>query len=322
MRSPLRGSVSAQLAVGIALMLGVFLSGCVSQGTDSRGTDSRGTNAPPVASTDEIDTGVDTVAARPFELVVPKSYNAKSPAPLLIVLHGYTGDASTMRAYFDLDAAAEAKGILTVYADGTRDGSGQPFWNATDACCNFASSTVDDSAYLTKIIDQVSASHNVDPKRVYFAGHSNGGFMSFRMACEHADRIAAIVSLAGATYDDVAQCKPSAPVSVAQIHGTSDSTISYTGSAIFGHNFPGAERTVSTWAGYNKCEPTSKPTTKTLDLDTAIDGPETTVAKFANCATGAAVELWTINGGEHKPELGDAFGTNVIEFLLAHPKKR
>ena len=65
---------------------------------------------------------------------------------------------------------------------------------------------------------------NVDPYRIYVAGHSNGGFMSYRLACTHADRIAAIVSLAGATFDTPADCSPTEPVAVLQIHGTADDT--------------------------------------------------------------------------------------------------
>ena len=279
------------------------------------------TNTAPTANTaTTVNANASEGPSRPFELVVPSSYNANSPAPLLIVLHGYTGNASSMRAYFSLDAATEARGVLTVYADGTKDGSGQPFWNATNACCNFSSSTVDDAAYLLKIIDDVSASHSVDPKRVYFAGHSNGGFMSYRMACEYAGRIAAVVSLAGSTYNDAGVCKPSAPVSVAQVHGTSDSVISYTGGAILAREYPSAEKTVSSWASYNACEETLTPTGKSLDLDAVIEGAETSVAKFANCASGSAVELWTIGNGGHTPKLAADFGTNVIDFLLAHPK--
>ena len=103
------------------------------------------------------------------------------------------------------------------------------------------------------IIDAVKAKYSVDPKRVFVLGHSNGGFMSYRMACDHADTIAAIASLAGATFDDPSMCKPSEHVSVLQIHGTADQTIKYTGDQIIGHTYPGAEKSVATWAKYDGC---------------------------------------------------------------------
>jgi pimeloyl-ACP methyl ester carboxylesterase len=71
------------------------------------------------------------------------------------------------------------------------------FWNATDACCNLYGATVDDSAYLTDLIKMISTQYTVDPRRVYLVGHSNGAFMSFRMACDHADIITAIAALNG-----------------------------------------------------------------------------------------------------------------------------
>ncbi len=102
-----------------------------------------------------------------------------------------------------MPSEAEKRGLLYAVPDGTTDTRGDRFWNATAACCNFYGSTVDDSTYLTEVIAAVSARYSVDPARVYLAGHSNGAFMSFRMACEHADLIAAIAVLNGAMVNDV-----------------------------------------------------------------------------------------------------------------------
>ena len=136
---------------------------------------------------------------RPFTLNVPTTYQSGTPAPLLIALHGYTAESPYAESYFALGKVADEKGILTVYPSGTKDTNGYLFWNATPACCNFDSSAVDDEAYLNSIIDSVSKDYSVDPARVFIVGHSNGGFMAHRMAWNQSDRIAAIVSLAGAT---------------------------------------------------------------------------------------------------------------------------
>jgi polyhydroxybutyrate depolymerase len=280
----------------------------------------------PDASVDTVETNAsittagDRAASRPFTVNVPKSYDASVPAPLLVVLHGYTASGSSIRAAWNLDAVAEQHGVLTVYPDGTKDTNGQPFWNATDACCNLGGANVDDSTYLIELIDSVSRDYSIDPKRIYVAGHSNGGFMSYRMACQHADRIAAIVSLAGATFADTTACRPSQPVSVAQVHGTSDFTISYTGGDIVGHTYPPAKTTVASWAAYDGCSTTTKAARSGIDLEAVLEGPDTSVEAFVDCPKGIDVELWTVDGGEHSPQLGPAYATNVIEFLLAHPK--
>ena len=214
---------------------------------------------------------------------------------------------------------AEQRGFLYVHPDGTKDALGNQFWNATNACCGFSSS-VDDSTYLMSVIRQVERRYNVDRKRIFLIGHSNGGFMSYRMACDHADTIAAIVSLAGATFTDTSQCAPTEPVSVLEIHGTSDGVISYDGGDILGQTYPSAPTSVATWATYDGCTPTPVPSIETLDLASQIDGPETSVETFAGCPSGVDVSLWTVNGGPHVPALSATFASSAIDFLLSHPK--
>ena len=177
-----------------------------------------------------------SAAERPFEVFAPSSYSPDAPMPLVVLLHGFGASGAIQEAYFRLEPLAEQRGFLFVHPDGTINALGKRFWNATDACCGF-SSTVDDSAYLMSLIEQVQAQFNVDPKRICLVGHSNGGFMSYRMACEHADTIAAIVSLAGATYLDTDECDPTEPVSVLQIHGTAHDTIAFDGGSILGNEF-------------------------------------------------------------------------------------
>src|SRR6185503_1724477 len=116
---------------------------------------------------------------------------------------------------------------LYVTPEGKKDLIGQ-YWNATDACCDYSQKT-DDVAYLTALLDDVAARYNVDPKRVYLTGHSNGAFMSHRLACELGPRIAAIVAFSGDNWKDESKCRPADPVAVLQIHGTKDSVIKYGG---------------------------------------------------------------------------------------------
>ena len=258
---------------------------------------------------------------RPFTLVVPTTYQSGTPAPLLIALHGYTAEAPYADSYFALGKVAEEKGILTVYPSGSKDSNGFLYWNATPACCNFDSTTVDDEAYLLNIIDSVSKEYSVDPTRVYIVGHSNGGFMAHHMACKQSDRIAAIVSLAGSTYSNTRSCKPTSPVSVLQIHGSKDAVISYTGGYLFGNAYPSARKTIDIWGKLNECGKKPARVLPRLDLDRKLPGTETTVLRYKGCKAGTTSELWTINEGAHSPELSDTFADNIVNFLLTHPKK-
>jgi len=258
---------------------------------------------------------------RPFTLVLPNNYQVGNPAPLIIGLHGYTAESPYAQSYFQLEKVADKKGILTVYPSGSKDSNGYLFWNATPACCNFDSSTVDDEAYLLSIIDSVSKDYAVDPARIYIIGHSNGGFMAHRMACNQSDRIAAIVSLSGMTYSNPKSCKPASPVSVLQIHGTNDAVISYTGGYLFSSAYPSARKTIDLWGRINECGKKAYRVLPRLDLDRKLSGAETTVLRYKGCKTRATSELWTINKGKHSPELSAKFADSVVSFLLSHPKK-
>ena len=160
---------------------------------------------------------------------MPASYDASTPAPLVVMFHGYGATGAQNEAYLTFAATSDAHGFLYAYGNGSIDEAGKQFWNATDACCNFWDSSVDDDAYFDAIVADVSAKYSVDPKRVYVIGHSNGAFISHRLACDRAGEVAAIVSLEGAQWLDPSDCAPSQPVAVAEIHGTADTTILFDG---------------------------------------------------------------------------------------------
>ena len=267
------------------------------------------------AGTVFVDAGRGPVAVR-----VPSSYDPNVPAPLFVLLHGYTSSGAATEAYLQLASLADQRGFLYVTPNGTVDSGGNPFWNATPACCDFDSSGVDDSAYLRDLMDAVKSVLAVDPTRVYVGGHSNGGFMSYRMACDHAETIAAIASLAGATFANAAACVPSHPVHALQIHGTNDTVIQFNGGAIGGVPYPSALGSAQTWAAYGGCDIAST-SGAPLDLDVTLPGAETTVQRFDdNCTAGGSSELWTIVGGTHVPFLGATFRTELMDWLEAHPK--
>jgi polyhydroxybutyrate depolymerase len=255
-------------------------------------------------------------------LHVPSGYSAGTPAPLVVLLHGYGSSGAGQESYMKFGELVDSHGFLLVYPDGTPEATGRNarFWNASKACCNFGGSTVDDSGYVLDIINEVKSRYSIDPNRVYLIGHSNGGFMSYRAAYDHSNTIAAITSLAGAASSDD-RGPPSNPVHILQIHGTDDSTIAYAGADIGGASYPGAVETVERWAAYNGCSDEGAVQDRPLDLEREIAGPETTVTRYVQgCTAGGSSELWTIAAGSHVPQISDTFSSNIIEWLLAHPK--
>lgn len=263
------------------------------------------------------------IAARPYNRRVPSNYSDARAWPLVVVLHGYGATGAVQAAYLGLAAAVERRGFLLAIPDGTLDSSGRRYWNATDACCDFARAGVDDVAYVTAVIDDMAARYRVDPGRVYLVGHSNGGFMSHRMACERADRVAAIVSLAGAAWSDSARCVPARPVAVLQVHGVRDDTIRYEGGTIAASAvaYPSARGTVAAWARLNRCADAFVEATARADYVSEAAGDETRTGRHAGCAAGGAAELWSMENTGHVPGVNAAWTNAVLDWLEAQARR-
>jgi polyhydroxybutyrate depolymerase len=235
------------------------------------------------------------------------------------MLHGYGVTSVSEEAYLGFLAESDKRGFLYVAPDGTKDATTSEFWNATDACCDYYASKVDDSTYLSTLIKDIEAEYSVDAGRVYIVGHSAGAFMAQRMACDHGDQIAGVVSLEGAMFQDPTKCPGATPVSMLEIHGTSDAIIAYNGGFIGVNAFPGATTTVGDWAKIDGCG-TADTTGAPLDLDASLPGKETSITAYPMCKAGTSVELWTIAGGAHFPTLSPTFVPTVFDFLYAQKK--
>jgi polyhydroxybutyrate depolymerase len=253
---------------------------------------------------------------RVSDYFVPAGYQDSERWPLLILLHGYSASGWLQDGYFGTSALVDEMGFFLMTPDGTRNSGGTTFWNGTDVCCDFEGSGVDDVGYLVGLIDELSLYYNIHPGRVYLLGHSNGGYMSYRLACEAGDRITALASLAGATYGDPAQCKGTDPVSVLQIHGTDDDTVGYEGIGLQ----PGALATAKMWAEHNGCSGDGE-VQETLDLEEFIAGSETEVLNWDNCTAESRVELWSVVGGSHVPAFRETFTPMVLDYLFSIVKE-
>jgi polyhydroxybutyrate depolymerase len=275
--------------------------------------------APPVSTAAPAPVAI---PARPYALHAPPS-RAGALAPLVVFLHGYGSTGEGHVRQLGLEAFADAHGFVLAYPDGTIDARGKRFWNATDACCDFGSTGVDDVAYIRWLVDDVATKVPVDSKRVYVFGHSNGGFFAHRLACDLAPRIAAAVSLAGAGWKDADRCSLSAPVSVLEIHGEADDVIRMAGGRVFDlpvPPYPSTRDTLAGWAARDGCTGALAPTGKRLDFDQAATGPDTAVFTYSGCPRGVDVALWSVAGGSHFPQPTHAALEAIWAWMAAHAK--
>ena len=237
---------------------------------------------------------------RDFFLYVPDIYDANTPAPLVFCFHGYGSSASVNLSYTGFRAVADTAGFILIHPQGTLDATGTPHWNV-----GWGLSSVDDVGFTQDMIDYVDNNYNLNSERVYSTGMSNGGFMSYVLACELSNEIAAIASVTGSMSPPTASgCSPSHPTPVLQIHGTDDPTVPYEG-AIFAQ---GIDDVLAYWIGYNNCD-LSPSQTPIPDINS---GDGTTVDHFVygNGTNGTTVELFKVyNGGHDWP---GAFGNYDI----------
>lgn len=229
---------------------------------------------------------------RSFVVHVPAGMPADRPVPVVIVLHGGGGNARNAMQQTGMSELADRSGFLAVYPDGTgRLDRAVLTWNAGSCCGRAMDEQVDDVAFVATLIDHVERRYAGDRRRIYVTGMSNGGMLSYRLACELADRIAAIAPVAGAMGVD---CRPSAAVSVVAFHGTADRHVPYSGGIPQVQADPHVRRdapvadTIAFWADHNGC-------TGSATEDVSAD----TTRRVHTCPDGVGVTLYTINGGGH-----------------------
>ncbi len=257
---------------------------------------------------------------RPAKVFIPTPYDPEQSYPLVILLHGFGSDGEQQNIYLGLSTHVSSKQYILVTPNGTQNAQGSRFWNATPACCDFEETGVDDVAYVRSLIAEAKETYNVDHDRVYTLGHSNGGFLSYRLACEAADVITGIATIAGSTFNDPAECQPATPaVSVLAVHGTADDTIFFDG---LEDAYPSAEDTVARLAGVAGCDTESPTTPPNLDVLTGENGDETVVTRYeTGCAGGVEAELWAMEGGTHVPfNFAPEFVPMVLDWLFDHSR--
>lgn len=182
---------------------------------------------------------------RSFTIDIPLSYDSESdPVALVFVLHGAGGDGNGIRGISGFGALGETEGFISVFPSGINGG-----WN--DGRPDSGVNATDDIGYIRHLIELLTNSLNIDPARIYASGYSMGGMMSFRLACNLPDQIAAVASVASTMpLYFLDECEGTPPVPVAVVQGTDDNVVPWTG---IRNGYLSAIRTMEYWTNHNGC---------------------------------------------------------------------
>jgi polyhydroxybutyrate depolymerase len=247
--------------------------------------------------------------------MTPSTWDGESELPGVILLHGFGANPVLQEAYFQMSAYMDERPFFYVMPDGRFADDGRQFWNASAACCDYDNTGVDDVAYLTGLIEEMTQVYPVDARRVTLLGHSNGGYMSYRMACDVPELLAGIASLAGVGMPFGTECEDGV-VNVLQMHGTLDSSVSFEDTTYL----PGAKTSAADLAERAGCDRASE-SVGTADYVYDIDGEETDVERWVDgCPAGYSAELWTMNRGLHAPAFTTAYRDDLADWLLSQER--
>ncbi len=256
-------------------------------------------------------------ADRRYTVHVPPSYNGKTPMPVVILLHGHAQNGEIIAKETKFNQMADKEGFIAIYPD-ARTWAGREDWRAWDTGNGLVppGAKADDVGFLRHIIDQAEKDYVVDPKRIFMAGLSNGGMMTFRAAPELSDKIAAIAVVSGAMSGN--EPPPKQPISMLHIHGTEDRIVPYDGLK----NVPASLTSI----GLPKFTPMKYATdyyveqNKITNPPLVIQNKDVTERRFLDTKTGVEVSEYTIKGGWHVPDNIDDVTGHIWKFFASHPK--
>lgn len=259
---------------------------------------------------------------RQYRLHVPASYDAGSPAPLVVVLHGAFSTAASTADFCGFTELAERDGFVVLYPEGIGLFGLFQHWNAGFCCAMAQQNGVDDVGFLREAIAEVSERLNVDPARIFLVGTSNGGMLAFHYAALHPEQVAAVATVAASVggrlifeprdhfvgetavsltaaspaQPSFAQTSPAGtpPVPVLMFHGNADKTVPFYGGQSVRHSsawFLSAEESAQFWVGRNKCE--GLPEVSFHHKDTVRR------KAWTQCARGSEVVFYELAGWGH-----------------------
>jgi len=258
---------------------------------------------------------------RQYSVHVPPSYRHR-PLPLLILLHGHGSSGLKIERSTGMSEKADKAGFIAVYPGGRGDPSG---WQVFDQ----GSGRNEDVAFIAELIDTLKKLYAVDPKRIYVAGHSNGGMMAYRLGVELDHEIAGIAVSAGLLARIfAADTAARMPVTLVAFHGKADNIVPYdagTGDENYRRAFLSVPASVEAWAKRDGCDGAA--------TELARSNGNVTERRYSGCDSGTTVTLVSIGDLTHRWP-GDRHGLGFIldraslsatdklwEIFRTHPKE-
>ncbi|MCS6915129.1 MAG: PHB depolymerase family esterase [Myxococcales bacterium] len=257
---------------------------------------------------------------------VPRNYDPRVPMPLVLNFHGFLSNPWQQEILSEMKQRSETRGFIVVYPQASGEGLEPLSWNAGVCCPPATDKQVDDVGFVRLLLDRLALTLCIDPARVYATGMSNGGFFAYRLACELADRIAAVAPVAG--QSGLKTCTPARPVPILHIHGTADTLVPYGGGTpplASNLRFPSVQESINGWVERNGCRPEPR---------TQLQLPDSRCVVYPGCRAEATVMLCTVERGGHSwpggpQSLSFILGYTsphlrasdlMIDFFLAHPR--
>lgn len=226
---------------------------------------------------------------REYRLHVPASYDGKHVLPLVFAFHGSSASASVIEQETALDERADSLGIIVVYPEGLHRA-----WNIGECCRYSFKQRVDETHFVSAIMDAMERGFTIDSSRVYAVGYSDGGTLSYMLACKLPNRITAVAGVSATLFRPEPDCELPRPVPVMIVHGTADTHVPYEGRAGGPPNVPAphfehsAPEVTQFWATRDACAPVPE-----------VNQSGNVTTKRYRCRDSAEVVFYTVKGGEH-----------------------
>ncbi len=222
---------------------------------------------------------------REYVLYIPESYDGNSAVPVIINFHGFGGNATDFMNETNMRALADKEGFIIIYPQGSCL-NGSSHWNPSLPGGD-NKSTADDYGFIDVLINEIAANYNINQKRIYACGYSNGGMFAYGLAQNKSNLIAAIGSVSGAMIETTPN--PTRPIPLINIHGTNDGVLPYEGS----NDYSSIESTLNYWINFNETE-----RSPTIDRN-ASNGLTIEKYTYGNGKNNVSIEHYKVINGEH-----------------------
>lgn len=226
---------------------------------------------------------------RTYTVNLPPNYYESSGFSLVIALHGGGGSGAQFESTCKLTDKANSAGFIVVYPDGTGVIN---TWNAGRCCGSAMNNNVDDVKFISNLIDKLISTYKINPKKVYATGHSNGGMLCYRLACELSNKIAAIAPNAS-TMVVSTPCNAARPVPILHMHSKLDEHVPYlggVGNGVTGISVPPLDSVFTVWSTRNNCLNPKQVMLTTIGY---------TFTKWYTCSNNVSIHFYLTNDGGH-----------------------